>query len=56
MKQEDIRAEAKKLAGDIQEQIKIIFAKHRQRVDSLNDLKKFGGPLNKNDKSEKIYA
>jgi hypothetical protein len=46
----------KKLAADIQEHIKNVFAKHKSDVDRMNHDRKFGGPNNKNDKSERIYA
>jgi hypothetical protein len=39
------------MAAEIQETIKQAFARHKRTVDRLNDEKKFGGPLNKNDKS-----
>jgi hypothetical protein len=44
------------LAKKIQGKIRDIFNHHNRKVERLNHDNKFGGPLNKNDKSEKIYA
>lgn len=51
MKQEESRSEARIFANKLQEQLRTVFEKHRRTVERLNDEKKFGGPLNKNDKS-----